>query len=335
MASVSIAVIIGIILVLAAVIVGVSLVLYNRHLDKVARGEEHDTHSPLPEPGATVGATYKVVLIVLLIIALIAISTIKGKINTMQSNIVNLQSELNSISTQLNIIRDQMEKADKLVSNESYDIISCDLESHTAEVKYSAVLKQYSDSTKVYLVLNGNRFELTKDASGAFSGTVRADLFDTFPEPVLHIEENGKTSVDSADFPGTLFWDYLPMPVFDSRFDTEYKNGKYIYSGSLNPIMSNTGQIASVQLSYITGDKVLKTVDITKQVISQEQIDIEEGLKIENDLAFEIEITTKDGLRIVERNTMIYETSDDFMDHDFQRIYDKDGSLLWDNMKYQ
>ena len=56
MATVSIGVIIGAILVLAAVIVGVSLVLYNKHLDKVARGEEHDTHSPLPEPGATVGA---------------------------------------------------------------------------------------------------------------------------------------------------------------------------------------------------------------------------------------------------------------------------------------
>ena len=335
MASVSIVVIIGAILLLAAVIVAVSLVLYNRHLDKVARGEEHDTHSPLPEPGATVGATYKAVLIVLLIIALIVIYTVKGKIDTMQNNIVRLQSDLNSISIQLNMIKDQIEDQGRLISTESYEITDCDFVNKTAEVRYSAVLKQYSDTAKVFLVLNGNSFELTRDAAGTFSGTIRTALFDTYIDPVLQIVENGKTSVDSADFPGYLFWDYLPMPLYNSHFDSTEKNGKTVYSGSFTPIMNNTDRIASVQLIYSSDNKVLKTEDITGKFLAQEQIDIDSSLKFENDLLLDIEITTKDGLRIVERRTIFYKTSGDLMDQDFQRIYDKDGSLLWDNVKYQ
>ena len=60
-----------ILLAVAALTVLFSIVIYNRRLDRVTRGEERDTHSAIPEPRTTAGVIYRIVLMVLAVITLL------------------------------------------------------------------------------------------------------------------------------------------------------------------------------------------------------------------------------------------------------------------------
>ena len=56
----NLAISIFVMIAIASVIVVISLIAYNRRLDRIARGEVHGTHNAIPEPGTTAGITYKV-----------------------------------------------------------------------------------------------------------------------------------------------------------------------------------------------------------------------------------------------------------------------------------
>ncbi|MBP5669293.1 MAG: hypothetical protein J6X14_03190, partial [Lachnospiraceae bacterium] len=64
-----IAVYIILLIVVAIIITVISIIAYNKRLDRITKGEVRDAHSNVPEPQATAGFTYKAVLIVLSIIA--------------------------------------------------------------------------------------------------------------------------------------------------------------------------------------------------------------------------------------------------------------------------
>ena len=98
-----------IVLVLAAVIVALSVYAYNRRLDRIARGEERDTHSAVPEPRTTVSVLYRTILMGVVIVSLLTVSALSGKINALQSSLNELRSNQNSMNWDLESIRQQLE----------------------------------------------------------------------------------------------------------------------------------------------------------------------------------------------------------------------------------
>ena len=78
----------GIIVVMAVaavLIIAVSIIIYNRRLDKVTKGEIRDTHNPLPEPKTTAGVLYRTILIVIASVSLISIGTLSGVVASLQN----------------------------------------------------------------------------------------------------------------------------------------------------------------------------------------------------------------------------------------------------------
>jgi len=82
---------------IAAVIIVVSIVAYNKRLDKVTRGEVHDTHSAIPEPRSTAGVIYKTVLIILAILIYIGLSTASGIISGLENRVSSLDSSVQGL----------------------------------------------------------------------------------------------------------------------------------------------------------------------------------------------------------------------------------------------
>ncbi|MBQ6549874.1 MAG: hypothetical protein IJL78_00515 [Lachnospiraceae bacterium] len=327
----SLAIYLLIILGVAAMLILIGIYAYNRHLDKVVRGEERDTHSNIPEPGQTVGAVYKIVLMVLVIISFLTISTMSGKISAMENTLNNLQNRLSTMEYELSSMREQEEDALKRVEYSEWTVTNPNYENRTAEVSFTAALKEFSDDTTVSVSAGGKEIPLTDRSGGTFSARFTADFFDSYDNARLMIHEGDRTYSEYVDFPMYVFWDYLPMPAYDCRFSSGVKLGKLTYEGEYAVVTGHPEEIESATISYLTDGKTLKTMDITKEVQNGETITVEQGLALESDLTFELEIATKTGYKIVHRNVMIYEASPDFTEEDFLRIYDKNGNLLWED----
>ena len=97
--------IITVMTIAAVLIIVVSIIIYNRRLDKVTRGELRDTHNPLPEPKTPAGVLYRTILIVIASVSLISIGTLSGLVTSLQNSVRELQSSNADINNELYDLR--------------------------------------------------------------------------------------------------------------------------------------------------------------------------------------------------------------------------------------
>ncbi len=322
-----------ILIVIAILVVVVSVVAYNRHLDKVAKGEERDTHSRLPEPGTTVDTVFKTVLIVIVSISFIILSSASGKIAALNSSLKNMEREQYFLSCELTELKYSLEQSSSVIDDSDCNIGDPDYSTLLVDVDYTVSLKKFSDTTKVSLDLNGTETELQKVGTGKYKASFKAGLFDDHQNASLNVTEGCVTTKEAVDFPEYLFWGSLPMPMFTCTFDSDMAGGKLKYSGSYCLMPDHLEDIEKVTVTYMTSGKDIKTLDITKETLNSETITLEKGLSLEKDLTFRTEIYTKSGFKIVEYSTMIFEAG--YGDEDRTEIYDKNGRLLWKDDQYK
>ncbi len=321
-----------ILLVVALIAVIISIVAYNRRLDRVTSGEIHDTHSSIPEPGTTTGVAYRIVLMAIVIISFFSISAINGKLNSLQTEINNMQSKQSSLSTELYQLRTQLEQAASNIQSSSWEYVEADYANRTITIRYSATLKEYSNDMTVSLVFKDREIPLELHSPGTWGSDIIVSFFDTFYEqPMLYITENGKTVGEAVDFLTDPLWYALPMPSLSCEFSSGERFGKLTYSGRYTVMIDYLEDIESVTVTYMTGGKDLKTLDITEETLNRTQIEVEGGMELDQDLTFRIEIKTKSGFTIVQQGVMIYNTTADYPLDDYERVYDSDGNLLWEN----
>ena len=304
---------------------------YNKRLDRIASGQERDTHSSVPEPRTTVSAVYRIILMVVAAAVLLTVSAMSGKLSSLQNTVSLLRSDQNSMSRELWELRQQLEERDRLALSTDWELREPDLDRRTALVSFTVTLRQYSAETAAALSLNGRTVPLAPGEGGSFAAEFPVALFEEFAQPRLLVTEDGKTATEDVDFPRYVFWDLLPMPMIECGFQSDSALGKMKYKGSYKIWTSRPEDEASVTVTYLTGGKELKTLDLTEQTRSGQWIELEKGLELDRDLTFRIEIVTKSGFRIVEQNVMIYETSADLGDMEFTRILDLEGNILWED----
>ncbi len=314
----------------AILIVFIAVRAYNRRLDKIANGELHDTHSPVPEPNTTVGAAYRTVLLTIVVVLLLTVSAMNGRLSSLQNAINNMQSTQRHLESEISMLREQAEQGMKRASS-SWEILSADCESRACEVEFLADLREYTQDTAVSLRLNDREIPLEPYAAGAYRARFTADMFEAYDRAVLCVTENGRTTAEETDFPRDLFWDSLPMPSLRCHFSSDVIMGKMKYDGAYTIQTDRPEDVASVAVTYLSGGRELKTLDLTEATLAQQETVLEKGLPLERDLTFRIEIVTKSGFRIIDQSAMIYEASPDFEDTDFMMILDRDGNTVWKN----
>ena len=318
-------------LLFAAVIIFISIYRYNRHLDKVTKGEVHDTHSSIPEPRTTAGVSYKVVLIVIVIMTFIGVSTISGITSSMQARMNDLDSDMRNLYNQMYQMQEDLKKQSSHIANFTYTIGDVDLDTYKVTIDNELMLKEYTDDTIVKLKIGGRIYNMDYEGNGIYTLTIERGIFEEDFEAQVVIEEPGRNYAEFVDYPSSLYYDYLPMPMFNCSFSSRTKIGKMEVEGSYTMIMDNTDDIESVQVTYVSNGQDLKTVDITTEALNQETICIDKGLEVKRDLTMRFEIVTRSGFKIVDQQIMVYEESDFPYDYEYRRVYDSNGNLIWED----
>lgn len=327
-------VLIIILLVIAAVFVVGFILAYNRRLDRVVSGKERDAHSSLPEPRETAGAVSRIVLLVLAVVIFFSVSTLSGMVSSLKSEVSSLRSAQNDLRRDIWELQQLLEERDRLLLSSDWEVVDHDLKEKTAAIGCSFTLKKYSENTAAELKLGDRTVPLTGDGSGVFRGEFTVGLFEKLAEPQLLVSDSGTTVTEATDLPEYFFWELLPMPSLECRFSSDVVLGKLTYDGSFRLVSDHPEAYGTVTLTYLTGGRDLKTVDVTAEALSGSWIELEKGLKLEKDLAFRIEVETKGGWRVVQQTVVIYDVSADLEGLEYLRILDENGSLLWEDEHY-
>jgi cell division protein FtsL len=316
-------------MLVAVIIIVISIIAYNKHLDKVTKGEVHDTHSAIPEPRSTASVIYKIVLMIIVILSYLGISTANGMIGGLQTRIGELDSEVNGLRFEISNLRSQIEDRDRLIRNFEYEV--SDPENNLVDVTFKLWLKEFTDSTSVSIDIAGKDVALSNAGSGMYTGSVTLSLFDHCQVPVVSIKNGELIENETVDFPEELFWDYIPTPMFSCNFDgIDTIGGKMKYKGEYWLDFSFPEKIESVTITYISNGEELETKDITQGALNGEAFTIELELANQEDLAFRTEIVTKDGFRFEEMSLMIFPAKEYPNGYEYQRIYDSDGNILYE-----
>lgn len=317
---------------IAAVIIVVSIVAYNKRLDKVTRGEVHDTHSAIPEPRSTAGVIYKTVLIILAILIYIGLSTVSGIISGLENRVSSLDSSVQGLTWEIENLRAELNQANSQVRSFNYEV--SDPVDNKVNVDFEIYLKDMSDGATASLSIAGREIELKKDSYGAYRCSAEIGIFENCYPAWVNVTRNGETTGETLDIPDYFFWDYIPFPMMSCQFNAnEGLFGKKC-EGSYALTLDHPDKIESVSVTYISEGRELKTLDITEQAVNGTYIELDKGLDIGDDLTFRIEINTNDGYRVVEQSLMIFEAKEYPEDYEYERIYDLDGNLLWENEKF-
>lgn len=319
------------ILVLALVIVIVSIVAYNRRLDRITRGEARGAHNAIPEPGTTVSGVYRIVLMVIIVISYVIIAGMSGRISSMQESINNLQRSQNYLSDQISEMREEMSTSNTRILSQAMEFLDQNPSNNTVKIRYYVDLKEYAKDTKVSLQLNHQSIFLEQDKPGSYSAAFDAALFDHYDGTAVCITEGGKTIVEEADFPEDLVWEAFPVPSISTNSLTSDGSGGKIrsYKGSYSVMVSRPEDLASASLTYMSGGKDLETQDITREVQEGTDISIKKGLDLEQDLTFRIELITKTGYKVIQQTVIIYEVESNLDEENYTEIQDAGGRTLW------
>lgn len=310
--------------VIAVVVVVVISVIYNRRLDRIARGEERERHSNIPDPGTSLSVIYQFALLVVVVITLFALLR---RTASLEAQVDNLQNNLCYVEGMVGNIQDLLERKDSIVGGVCYEVMNIDFEKRIAEVDYSVELIEYSEGTKVRLSLDGREYDLPKKANGDYGAVVQADLFAYHGGAKLSIEANGETIVERADFPEEIFWDVLPMPGWSCVIShSEFFGRINKVEGDYIVTIEDADQIENVTITYISDGKDYKTLDITEAVLAQSPVELNEKPNCKSDFGYRMMIQTKYGLTIQHSGVFVGKNT-----NGSESIIDENGNVLWAN----
>ena len=318
-------------IVLSVGIIIISIILYNRRLDRIARGEQRDAHSNMPEPRTTASVIYKVVLLVLVILTFLNTSSLKSQLDSLQSA---MHSRINDLSREISALESRLEEEEKRVFDFQWEIKDADLETGTATVQLSAFLKEYTSETSGFFSVGGRSVPFTVREDGVITAELSKSIYAENGDVKAVIKNGEKSTVQELDWIGPLYSSVLPVPYIEMH-ELSSRNERII-SGSYSVVIDRNfkDDIQVVNAVYITGGREIRTADITEKVLKGELISIDTDVKTEDYLILRVDLYTKSGFAIKERRFLDYTVSynEDYiywMTEEQLRIYDQNGTLLY------
>lgn len=318
------------VLILAAVIIIISIILYNRRLDRIARGEQRDAHSNMPEPRTMASLIYKATMFTLVLLTFLNTSSLKSQLDSLQSA---MHSRMNDLNRAISELESRLEEEEKRVFDFQWEVKDADLQNETATVQLSAFLKEYTFETSGFFSVGGKSVPLTLREDGALIGEFSENIFADLGEVKIVIKEGERSTAENLDWMGTLYESVLPVPNLHTN-ELEIRNGKIIggtYDLAVSPVFYD--DIERVNAVYITGGKEVRTADITEKVLKDEYISIDTDIKTEDYMVLRVDLYTKSGFTIKERlildYTVPYDNDPWFMNDLQRRVFDQNGTLLY------
>lgn len=184
------------ILILVALALGVLVyyICYKAAINRKLREEESGAHVPM----ASMETVWKVVAVIAVFVMYSSLS----------SKVTNLRNELNhtrnSLSNELDVLQGHLYEMQEMEKKEAsmfsavyYDFGTIDNKAHTTEMKFHAVLKNYSKETEVALNYRGKSVVLANNGDGTFTGSDVFPMFEEYYEDGLFcVTEDGVTKTE-------------------------------------------------------------------------------------------------------------------------------------------
>ncbi len=143
------------VLIVAAVIVFIGIVAYNKRLDRIVKGEERGTHTVIPEPKTTAGVTYKTILIIFVVVLLLNTQRMSFMVDNLQTQLRELNHDQDILFSEVTEIRNALEQYAKKIRTADWNITKNESIKDTLDVMMTISLNEYSDDTALVLDLNG------------------------------------------------------------------------------------------------------------------------------------------------------------------------------------
>lgn len=310
----------------AVIILGLCIYLYNRRLDKIAKGEARGTHTSVPEPKMTALIVYLTFIFLIVWLTLINSQRITSQSENYLDDIMDMKAEISDL-------RREIEENATHFRRISFVTRNADFKEKMVDIVYTIELKEYSDDTKVTVNIDGTDVALEKYAPGLYNGSFRTDMFKVIDSATVKITDDGRTvTEDRNDLTGEMFWDVIPyISTYYQNASIHNSFGKLSFEGGYGVEIDDPENIDSVKVTYMTGDTEIKTLDITEDVLNGNRIVCDKITTEENEISFRYEVTTKVGLRIVDKRAVCFKDRPGNPENEYETVYDPDGNVLWES----
>ena len=139
----------------AVIILGLCIYLYNRRLDKIAKGEARGTHTSVPEPKMTALIVYLTFIFLIVWLTLINSQRITSQSENYLDDIMDMKAEISDL-------RREIEENATHFRRISFVTRNADFKEKMVDIVYTIELKEYSDDTKVTVNIDGKDVALEK-----------------------------------------------------------------------------------------------------------------------------------------------------------------------------
>lgn len=151
-----------------------------------------------------------------LVICIFQIKSLESEIDdlkrSMAQRVENISMEIDSVYYNID---NKLEQQARLITDDSWQIVSADIENNSVEVECSVTAKEYIPGvTQAFVFVNGQEYELSL-VNGQFTGTIMAPLFEDTEVEAVSFRENGIVRNQPLDWRFFPRYDYLTIVYAD------------------------------------------------------------------------------------------------------------------------
>ena len=333
--SIYILVVLGVTCLVALIAVLANYLKYKRHVSRVMNGEEAPSEKRISSPGETALAIFIILMLIWNGFALVQFSILNNDLD-------NMQRRMNEISRDLTVytndINEQIARGSSLVRDSRVAQGDIDSENLNFVMDFEVRLKEFTDSTEVYLNY-GNRRVRMERSGDTYTAPMTVGLGEyVFDFATVEIINNGVTRIDTLyDTPtGPVWKDFLPQ-VYASKLPWEVmqKNGKVEIKDEMKFRMVERSESVHMTAAYLVID--INGTEIERQPITLSSYEDEYTIKIAK--TYELKSTdiltfytiTETDLGLSYKALMLTYGGEDVDENDVpaEQLLDADGSLLY------
>ncbi|MCR5213436.1 MAG: hypothetical protein K6E10_03400 [Eubacterium sp.] len=325
--------ILAIIIIVAVIIVGIIIFAYNKRLEKVVKGQVHDTHSSIPEPKTAISTTYQTILMILIIILLLNQFSMGNRIFELENTLNDTKSTIDGLLYSIEESRKEARSANSIGEIIEWNVEDFNEEKKTARLKLHVKVKTLTDDTEVWVTVQMDsgqeEIKCLKDNGGYFVGEGEVNAFEYIKGASISVKQGDMTEVEDVyDFPETLFWSFFPniCTSGESGVSSGWLSKKRKYTETNIYSTENPELISKVTETLMVDGSEYEKRDITQAVFDQSEVSFEVN-EFKDNIKEIIEIEYTNGYKSIE--SKLVQDFENAGDNYTYQLYDENGNLLY------
>ena len=294
---------------------------------------------------------FNIVTLILLVVCVVKIGAVENELsnlrNSMNSNHNTLQSNISAISSN---VRNEMEQANNLLSESSWNTADLNIEDKTATLSCSVVPKVYNPAkTTAVIICNGEKVPMTLE-NGRYTAELTIPIFENTIVSNVQFSEEGNIRTQQLNWSINPRYDMIPAAYIhysgESGHNYKGNNITRYYRGHAEIDFEHRGVMRTIEnaeiVTLINGKEVERSqFDLEElradEYLSHYRAEFEQSYEVQTGDTIEMYMTFTDNngweYRGVLEDVTIGEKGEIIENREHYNaeadIYDADGNLLF------